>query len=78
MRRQKKKSVVEGKGGGGNGQSGGRGGCADVGTGGVMASKLDLQNYTSEFESHWVPYSSILVSHLSKRLSKLQPKERMK
>ena len=38
--------------------------------GGVMVSKLDLQTYTSEFESHWVPLSCGLVPHLSKKLSK--------
>ena len=39
-------------------------------TGGVMVSKLGLQTYTSEFESHWVPFSYGLVPHLSKKLSK--------
>ena len=39
---------------------------------GVMVSKLDLQNYTSEFESQWVPHSYGPVPHLSKKLSKLQ------
>ena len=39
--------------------------------GGVMVSNLDLQIYTSEFESHWVPLSYGLVPHLSKKLSKL-------
>ena len=28
---------------------------------------------TSEFESHWVPHSYGLVSHLSKKYSKLLP-----
>ena len=37
---------------------------------GVMVSKLDWQTYTSEFESHWVPLSYVLVPHLSKKLSK--------
>ena len=36
-----------------------------------MVSKLDKQTYTGEFESHWVPYTSGLVPHLSKKLSKL-------
>ena len=35
--------------------------------GGVMVSKLDLQTYTSEFESHWAPLSYGLVPHLSKK-----------
>ena len=39
-------------------------------SGGVMVSKLDLQTYTSEFESHLVPLSYGLVPHLSKKLSK--------
>ena len=39
--------------------------------GGVMVSKLDLQTYTSELESHWVPHLYGLVPHLSKKLSKL-------
>ena len=39
-------------------------------SGGVMVSKLALQTYTSEFESHWVPLSYGLVPHLSKKLSK--------
>ena len=26
-------------------------------SGSVMVSKLDLQTYTSEFDSHWVPHS---------------------
>ena len=38
---------------------------------GVMVSKLDEQSFMSEFESHWVPNSYDLVSHLSKKLSKL-------
>ena len=38
---------------------------------GVIVSKLDLQIYTSELESHWVRHSYGLVSHLSKKLSKL-------
>ena len=32
-----------------------------------MVSKLDLQTYTSEFESHWAPLSYGLVPHLSKK-----------
>ena len=36
-----------------------------------MVSKLDQQTYTSESESHWVPFSYCLVPHLSKKLSKL-------
>ena len=40
-------------------------------SGSVMVSKLDLQTYTSEFESHWVPHSYGFVPHLSKKLSKL-------
>ena len=44
--------------------------------GGVMVSKLDLQTYTSEFESHWAPLSYGLVPHLSKKkLSKLPIKQ---
>ena len=42
-------------------------------SGSVMVSKLDLQTYTSEFKSHWVPHSYGLVPHLSKKLSKLPP-----
>ena len=39
-------------------------------TGSVMVSRIDLQTYTSEFESYEdVPYG--LVPHLSKKLSKL-------
>ena len=40
-------------------------------SGSVMVCKLDLQTYTSEFESHWVPHSYGLVPYLSKKLSKL-------
>ena len=40
---------------------------------GVMVSKPDKQTLTSEFESYWVPHSSSLVPHLSKKLSKLRP-----
>ena len=40
-------------------------------SGGVMVSKLDLQTYTSEFESHWVPHSFGLVLNRSKDLRKL-------
>ena len=40
-------------------------------SGGVMINKLDLQTYTSEFKSHWVPHSYGLVPYLSKNLSKL-------
>ena len=36
-----------------------------------MVNKLDYQTLTSEFESHWVPHSFGLVSHLGKILSKL-------
>ena len=36
-----------------------------------MVSKLDQQNFTSEFESHWVPHSLGLVSYRSKKLRKL-------
>ena len=36
-----------------------------------MVSKLNLQTYTSEFESHWVPHSYDLVLRLSKNLRKL-------
>ncbi len=39
-------------------------------SGGVMVSKIGLQTYMSEFESHWVPLSYGLVPHLSKKLSK--------
>ena len=38
---------------------------------GVMVSKLDYQTFTNVFESHWVPHSYGLVSHLSKKLRKL-------
>ena len=31
-----------------------------------------LQTFTRQLESHWVPYLYGLVSHLSKKLSKLQ------
>ena len=40
-------------------------------SGGVTVSKLDLQTYTCEFESHWVPHSFGLVLHRSKELCKL-------
>ena len=40
---------------------------------GVMVGKLDDQTYTSDFESHLVPNSYGLVTHLSKKLSKLLP-----
>ena len=43
-----------------------------VALGQVMVSKLNLQTYTSEFESHRVPHSDGLVSHLGKNLHKLQ------
>ena len=36
-----------------------------------MVSKLDLQTYTNEFESHWVSHSYGLVLHLCKKLCKL-------
>ena len=36
-----------------------------------MVSKLDLQTYMSEFESHWLSHSYGLVPHLSKKLCKL-------
>ena len=36
-----------------------------------MVSKLDEQNFTSEFEPHWMPHSYGLVPHLTKKLSKL-------
>ena len=45
-------------------------------SGSVIVSKLDLQTYTSEFESHWVPHSYGLVPHLSKKLSKLSPSKK--
>ena len=38
---------------------------------GVMVSKVDLQAFTSEFDSHWVPHSCGFVLHLSKKPSKL-------
>ena len=44
--------------------------CGQGASGGVMVRKLDLQTYTSEFESHWVPLSYGLVPQLSKKLSK--------
>ena len=31
----------------------------------VIVSKLELQIFESEFESHWVPYSYSFVPHLS-------------
>ena len=40
-------------------------------SGGVTVSKLDLQTYTCEFESHWAPHSFGLVPHQSKALCKL-------
>ena len=40
-------------------------------SGGVTVSKLDLQTYTNEFESHWAPHSFGLVPHWSKELCKL-------
>ena len=43
-----------------------------------MVGKHDLQTYTSEFESHWVPFSYGLVPHLSKKPSKLQKKKEKK
>ena len=42
-------------------------------SGGVMASKLDEQNFTSELESQWVPYSYGFALHLSRKLDKLLP-----
>ena len=39
--------------------------------GGVMINKLDNQNFTSEFESHWLPHSFGFVLHLSKKFGKL-------
>ena len=39
--------------------------------GGAMVSKLDMQIFTSKFESHWVPHLYSLVLRLSKKLSKL-------
>ena len=47
-------------------------------TGSVMVSKLDLQTYTIEFVSHWVPHSYGLVPHLSKKLCKLPPSNKWK
>ena len=38
----------------------------------LMASKLDKQIFTNEFESHWALHSYGLVPHLSKKLYKLQ------
>ena len=40
-------------------------------SGGEMVNKLDLQTYTSEFESHWVPHLFDLVSHRSKWQARL-------
>ena len=40
-------------------------------SGGVTVSKLDLQTYMSEFESHWAPHSFGLVPRRSKVLCKL-------
>ena len=40
-------------------------------SGGVMVSKFIKQTYTSEFESHWTPYSFGLVLHRSKKLCQL-------
>ena len=37
-----------------------------------MASKLDMQTYMSEFESHWVPHSYGHELHLSEKLIKLR------
>ena len=37
-----------------------------------MVSKLDEQNFTSDFEFPWVPRSYGFVTHLSKIFSKLQ------
>ena len=37
---------------------------------GVTVNKLDLQTYTSEFESHYAPHSFGLVPHRSKELCK--------
>ena len=38
----------------------------------VMVSKLDMQIFTSEFESHWVPHSLGLAPHLGQKPSKLR------
>ena len=46
--------------------------------GGVMVSKLDLQTYMSEFESHLVPHSFCLVPHQSKELCKLLSTKQLK
>ena len=45
--------------------------CSFSDSGGVTVSKLDLQTYTSEYESHWAPHSFGLVPHRSKELCKL-------
>ena len=42
-------------------------------SGSVTVSKLDLQTYTSEFDSHWAPHSFGLVPHRSKEFCKLLP-----
>ena len=41
---------------------------------GVMVSKVDLQTYTSEFETHWVPHPFGLVPNRSKELRRLLPR----
>ena len=40
-------------------------------SGGEMVCKLDKQTYTSEFGSHWVPYSCSLVPNQTKMFTKL-------
>ena len=42
-------------------------------SGGAMVSKLDKQTFTNEFASHWMPHLYDLVTHLSRKHSKLQP-----
>ena len=37
----------------------------------VMASKLDLQTFTNEFESYWELYSSGLVPHVNKTFGEI-------
>ena len=36
-------------------------------SGGIMVTKIDLQTYTSEFESQWVLHSYNLAPHLIKK-----------
>ena len=42
-----------------------------------MVIKLDMQIITSEFDSHWVYNSQDLVSHLSQKIRKSLPHDKL-